>query len=144
MIFSIILSRTPKSVQAVWKEKYKEAIKDAAKARYSEAPAEGSVYIRITWFQGSKGGPDVDNIIKPILDALEGVIFENDSQISQCLATRIDLAKPYTISDRHISGDSFQELSYLLGSTPGDILYIEIGQMRSQQVIFGLIDGGIP
>ena len=91
MSFSIILPRTPKSVQAVWKDKYKEGIRDAAKARYSEAPTGGSVYIRIIWFQSGKGGPDVDNIVKPILDALEGVVFENDSQISQCLATRIIL-----------------------------------------------------
>ena len=43
-------------------------------------PTQEEIEIRITYFHEDVS-PDVDNISKPIQDALEGLIFEDDSQI---------------------------------------------------------------
>ena len=60
--------------------------------RYKEAAVvSDGLYIRIVWFARIKGGPDVDNIIKPMVDALKGIIYTDDALISQCLSVRIDL-----------------------------------------------------
>jgi endodeoxyribonuclease RusA len=80
-----------------------------------------NLYIRIVWFARKKSGPDVDNIFKRILDALEGIVYRTDGQIRQCLATKIELAKPYTLSTRHIPEDLYGRLVVLLDSSVSDI-----------------------
>lgn len=37
------------------------------------------------------GALDVDNMIKPILDALSGIVFEDDRQVAQVLARKTEL-----------------------------------------------------
>lgn len=146
MIFSIVLRRTPKSVQSdkAKLKKYMFALTNEAKAKHSVSPTSySSLYTRIIWFSRKKGGPDVDNIVKPILDALEGVVYLSDSQISQSLSTRIDTKESYTISAINISDEDHQQLTGLLASHYGDILYIEVGQMSDQKAVFGPIDGGM-
>ena len=83
----------------------------------------------------------MDNIIKPIVDALKGIIYKDDSLISQCLSVRIDLEKPYQVSNDNIS-DDYQEMVDLINSGGKDVLYIEVGNTISQQAVFGPIDGG--
>jgi hypothetical protein len=43
--------------------------------------------------------PDVDNIIKPILDALESVVIINDQQVRRVCCEKFDLAGEATIQD---------------------------------------------
>ena len=140
-MFSMLLLRTPLRMEAESRKGYQESIKKEAKARYRVEPLESdNLYVRIVWFARKKGGPDVDNIFKRILDALEGIVYRTDGQIRQCLATKIELAKPYTLSTRHIPDDLYERLVVLLDSYDGDILYIEVGQVTSQEVLFGEID----
>ena len=40
----------------------------------------GPVYLRITYY-GERRGLDLDNLVKPIQDAMEGVVFRNDRQV---------------------------------------------------------------
>ena len=146
MLFSMLLLRTPLGIEAESKKGYQQSIREEAKARYTDEPLDNdNLYARIVWFARKRGiGPDVDNIFKRILDALEGIIYLKDRQIRQCLATRIDIEKEeeYTLSDRHISDDLYERLVNLLGSSDGDILFIEVGQLTSQHAVFGPIDGG--
>ena len=103
------------------------------------------MYGRIIWLRRHEVSIDVDNIAKPILDALKGVVFEDDALISQCLVTRIDInAKPdFTIVDAGAPGQSYQELIDLLADIQvDDILYVEIGSTDLQRLVFGIIDGG--
>ncbi len=146
MLFSMLLLRTPLSIEAEGYKGYQQSIRKEAKARYTDEPLESyNLYARIVWFARKRGvGPDVDNIFKRILDALEGIVYVKDRQIRQCLATRIDIEKEaeYTLSDRHIPDDLYERLVNFLGSWNGDILFIEVGQLTSQQAVFGPIDGG--
>src|ERR1051325_2904424 len=141
MIFSMVLPRTPKSVQADSQKKYQMAIRNAAAAKFAAAlVSDDRLYIRIIWFARKDVGPDVDNIIKPIADALQGVVYRNDRQIAQCFSMRIDLEKRYEISNDNISSEMYREVIATIDAKRSDVLYIEVGALTSQQVIFGPID----
>jgi Holliday junction resolvase RusA-like endonuclease len=143
MIFSMVLPRTPKSVQAKGQAGYQSAIKKVAETNYSEQPISADrLYIRIIWFARKDVGPDVDNIIKPIADALQGVVYRNDRQIAQCFSMRIDLEKIYEISNDNISSEMYREVIATIDAKRSDVTYIEVGALTAQQVIFGPIDGG--
>lgn len=47
----------------------------------------GPVRITLAWYRGRKSG-DLDKRIGVCLDALQGVLFDNDAQIVELLATR--------------------------------------------------------
>jgi crossover junction endodeoxyribonuclease RusA len=47
------------------------------------------VRVTLVWFRGRKAG-DLDKRIGVLMDALQGVCFENDSQVVELHATRID------------------------------------------------------
>ena len=54
--------------------------------------------VQVTIFYFYEGAPaDVDNIVKPIHDALNGLVFHDDLQVSDAIVRRRDLAGPYTI-----------------------------------------------
>jgi hypothetical protein len=143
MLFAIALVRTPKSLQADGVQKYKEAIKKAASTKFPVGATDREwLYVRIIFFTWKKRGPDIDNIIKPIVDALKGVVYRDDKQISQCVSTRIDLVQPYNVSSDNISSDLYQELIDMINAKRGDVLYIEVDTSSSQRAMFGLIDGG--
>lgn len=141
MLFSMLLLRTPIGIEAESKKGYQEAIRKEAKARYTDEPLDtDNLYVRIVWFARKKGGPDVDNIFKRIVDALKGIVYQDDGQFRQCLATKIDLEEPYKLSTRHIPEDLYGRLVVLLDSSDSDILFIEVGQVTSQEIVFGEID----
>lgn len=52
----------------------------ASQSWNADQPVEGPVAVTITYFFGGMN-LDVDNIPKPILDALKGLIYSDDSQV---------------------------------------------------------------
>jgi hypothetical protein len=95
------------------------------------------------WFHRHQTSQDVDNIIKPILDALKGTVFEDDVQVAQCVVTRIDLTRDYSLSDANIRNDVYEVMLDLIFDPAGDhILYIEVGEQNAQRAVFGPVDGG--
>jgi crossover junction endodeoxyribonuclease RusA len=63
-------------------QEWKQRVRDAALlcVPAGEAPVTDHVNVTITYYYEG-GSPDVDNIIKPIQDALNGVVFVDDSQV---------------------------------------------------------------
>lgn len=59
--------------------------RDAIGAR----PLAGAVTITVDAFRPKKRG-DIDNVLKALLDALQGVAYENDSQVVEILIRRWD------------------------------------------------------
>lgn len=56
-------------------------------------PARGDVRVRVDYFstvmaQGDR--PDIDGILKPILDAMQGIVYDNDRQIVDLCARKRD------------------------------------------------------
>lgn len=60
------------------------------------SPLEQELSLTITYFY--EGAPtDVDNIVKPILDSIKGLIYRDDVQITDLVSRRRPLAGPYRI-----------------------------------------------
>lgn len=49
----------------------------------------GPVHVSIDWYRGRRSG-DLDKRLGVVLDALQGVLYENDSQIVELTARRFD------------------------------------------------------
>lgn len=52
-------------------------------------PAQGPVKVTLDWYRGRKSG-DLDKRVGITLDALQGSLFENDSQVVELVARRHD------------------------------------------------------
>jgi Holliday junction resolvase RusA-like endonuclease len=75
-----------------WKEKVRKAAIDAWPA--DQVPLEGELSARIVYFYSIDGTniADADNIIKPILDALGEVVFEDDRAIFEVTCRKSPLS----------------------------------------------------
>ena len=81
-----------------WKDRVRAACEAAGGA--NQLPIEGSVTIRVTHdFEISIG--DVDNLIKPIQDALQGVAYAKDKQITDVVGNRRSIEGSFRV--RYIS-----------------------------------------
>ncbi|WP_417477708.1 RusA family crossover junction endodeoxyribonuclease [Maricaulis sp.] len=96
----IFLSGNPRSLQAAaqslrqWKATVSDAIRDKLpeNAFLSEAPMKAT----FIWFSDSENVGDLDNILKPILDACVRVVIVDDDQVQSISA---DLFPPSRIAD---------------------------------------------
>ena len=68
-----------------WKEQVKEAASEGWNA--DPLPTSRPVAVTITYFTKREPGEarDVDNLAKPILDAMKGVVYCDDEQVSDLL-----------------------------------------------------------
>ncbi len=73
----------------------------------------------VVWYFFKDGGLDVDNMIKPILDALKGVIYEDDSDVSQVIGRKTELASGLRVQGATLSLD--QALT-----TGSDFVFIKV------------------
>ncbi len=79
---------------AEWKQRVRQA---AAIALSGVTTTEtGMVEVRISEFS-EKQRRDRDNVAKPILDALQGVIYDGDGQVALLHAEWRDIAAPYVV-----------------------------------------------
>ena len=146
MTFAIALALKPASAQKRKKTRYKQNLRDAAINRIGGAKTpllDGQLYARITWFHAEEPKLDFDNIVTPILDALIGVVYDDDQRIAQCLVTRIDSRQDLDLPDIHSLPDILETLTTLIKKEKHKhVLYLEIGEISSLKMVFGLIDGG--
>lgn len=79
-------------------QRWKAAVAAAATAKVApgNAPTVDDVAIRITYYYEGDA-PDVDNIIKPIQDALIGIVYDDDSQVVQAVSSRARIDGSFTI-----------------------------------------------
>lgn len=68
----------------------------SAKVQNGDTPISDNVAIKITYyFEGDT--PDVDNIIKPIQDALIGIVYVDDAQVVQAISSKTRIDGSFTI-----------------------------------------------
>lgn len=79
---------------AQWKQDVRNAAVAAVPA--GAAPATGPAKITITYYYEGDA-PDADNIIKPIQDALNGVVFVDDAQVVETKSRKRSLNGSYQI-----------------------------------------------
>lgn len=75
------------------KQQWKNLVTEAAKKCRTKSLGTGvKLDLQIDWFsQSRRNRPDIDNILKPILDALKEVIYIDDSQVSNVSAKHHNL-----------------------------------------------------
>ena len=94
--FELILEQAPVSSQTRRRQRFHEWRQDLERSARlvwdTEAPVAVPVSVTITYFFDDTP-VDVDNIPKPILDALKGLVFRDDSQVYDLLCRKNLFAK---------------------------------------------------
>jgi Holliday junction resolvase RusA-like endonuclease len=116
---------------------YTQLLQESARVRQPEV-IFGPLYVRIIWFQQQSTKGDVDNIAKRILDALKGIVFEDDDDIVRCLTAKtITSSRRFAIIPGEMSsGTTPAEVEALVG-TEQHVLYVEVGSVKDQRVSLG-------
>jgi len=92
------------------KRAYKQAVEAAARAVLPQgyAAVADELEIKITYYYDGTCG-DVDNMIKPIQDSLNGVIYVDDNQIANSTSRKRNINSSYKI--RNVSACILQSFS---------------------------------
>jgi len=147
MSFAMVLAQRPLSSAGEAKHSYMDSLARAARANWRDTPRlDGPLYIRIVWVYADKTTQDVDNIAKRILDALKGIVYDDDHSVVKCLTEKISAAENYTLAAENrpepaVNG-RLEEMLFEVPPLP-DVLYIEVGPVTSRRFVFGPIDGGV-
>ena len=128
LLFEFTVKGPPLSVQAksTSKNRWKAEVKQAAQIQLganSRITTE-EVKFSITYYY-KDNCPDVDNIIKPIQDALEGVIYIDDRQIVETKSRRKLLGGSYIVEGASkvlliafADGDDFLHITVCVPDNP--------------------------
>jgi hypothetical protein len=130
--FEFVIDRPPVSQQARRSQRrrdWMQAVRSAAKQCWgTEQPFTGEVMVTITYFCGG-AALDVDNIPKPILDSLAGLVYSDDSQVSDILCRKRDRNR--NLSYRNPSPTLLASLQ-----RPEQFLHIVVAHAPSLEVAF--------
>ncbi|CDM60297.1 MULTISPECIES: RusA family crossover junction endodeoxyribonuclease [Rhizobium] len=95
--FEFHLMGTPISLQAksTSKERWKSAVAEAARLRVEETVEWAylepePLALTIYYFPTAAMGGDVDNIVKPIMDALIGVVYTDDKAVERVTVQKFE------------------------------------------------------
>lgn len=79
-------------------EAWKQRVRSACIAAWKkgEPPLDVAVKLQVTFYRQSELG-DVDNLLKPIQDALQGIAYRNDRQVVDASARRRDIDKAFKV-----------------------------------------------
>lgn len=80
----------------------KESYQWQIKSQYHGKPLLGSVKLTATLFFGTKRTQDIDNFNKLVLDALSGLVYEDDKQIQE-MTVKKDYCKKNPRIELHIT-----------------------------------------
>lgn len=84
---------------AAMKTRWRDEIQRAAKKAIGAAPLlRGDLCVHIRIFLDQELRPDIDNLEKPILDALQDIVFQNDNSVIDLDAKIRLLSEPFVIA----------------------------------------------
>jgi hypothetical protein len=120
-----IVPGTPVSQQAKGsksKEAWKERVKLASRAVLPEGHFSTGVPVSVTlfYFPASEMQGDIDNIVKPILDALSGHIYADDKQVERVWVQKFEPGRIFEFSN-----PSDKLVEALSGGKP--LLFVRLG-----------------
>lgn len=130
--FEFVVKGTPISLQAKRKrsiQNWKKKVRTAAVAQWpeNEDPCTENVLVKITYFY-DREGPDVDNISKPIVDSLKGLVYHDDRQVVNANAWKKDINGSFRI--RGISVILAQSIA-----EGDDFVHVSIDEDRNPEVL---------
>lgn len=130
--FELIMEQAPVSSQTRRRQRFHEWRQDLERAARlvwdTEAPVAVPVSVTITYFFDDTP-VDVDNFPKPILDALKGLVFQDDSQVYDLLCRKRNRA-----DNLRIAGPSQGLLDALDNSR--QVLHIKVTAAQNQEIVF--------
>ena len=141
-------ARQPLSFNATTRGAKRDAYREHLKREFASAGSghelpRGACYGIVYYFLRGNGGPDADNISKPLWDALRGVAYEDDAAIRFRQAAVIDTdgTDLNELDLTHVPDETAARLIELLGDED-HVLYVEIGSLRPDMLTFGLAGRG--
>lgn len=134
--FEFIVEGPPVSPQTRRRQdrlpRWRTTVRAAAAGRWSagDPPADHDISVEITHF--FEGAPaDVDNIVKPILDAIKDLVYRDDAQITDLVSRRRPLEGPYTadpifpvLAEGISLGREFLHIRVTPAPTGGELRYL--------------------
>lgn len=76
----------------------KEALQWEVQSQHKGEPQEGDVTLNIMFYYGDKRKRDIDAYLKILLDAMSGIVYGDDSQVTEMhLFKEVDIANPRTV-----------------------------------------------
>jgi crossover junction endodeoxyribonuclease RusA len=99
--WDFVVLGVPASQQASGRRRalWKAAVAAAARAAWptEDSPLTDKLQIRITCYHDSAPPLDADNMLKPIQDALIGIVYEDDRQLLDTHGALRDVNDPYWV-----------------------------------------------
>lgn len=122
---SFVIKGRPISVRAraTTRHTWTQKVAAAARVQCSAPLTDQNLRIKITFFYNTEPDFDTDNISKPICDALNGVAYVDDHQISDRHVRRRDIGSPYRIRGAN------PDLAVAIAEGE-DFVHIEIDQLE--------------
>jgi crossover junction endodeoxyribonuclease RusA len=131
--FEFVIDGPPVSQQTRRRERvrqWRDEVRRVAEQQWpvGELPATGPIMLIITYFYDSIA-MDVDNLPKPILDALRGLVYLDDEQITDVLCRKRNLNRDFRVENpSSVLADGL--------SRGNEFLYIVIAEAPDQEVFF--------
>lgn len=124
--FEFVIDGPPMSAQSHNAQRlgdWKLRVAAAAAERWSGPLFRGKVHVVVTYYhEGETARLDNDNMVKPILDALIGVVYSDDRQASHIEARSVNLRNA---RHRHVGAVVAKELT-----RRGEFLHVLIREER--------------
>lgn len=126
--FDFVVPGTPVSAQARRRElrdAWQHVVSGSAHAVWplDDEPQMGELSATIVYFHVGPPRPDVDNIAKPILDALKGLVYRDDRAIVQLLVRRTKLEPSFAMRN------------------PPPVLATTLAQAREEDFVYAQFSG---
>lgn len=101
--FEFIVAGTPVSHQArnrLLLREWRDAVREAAVQRWSTSAPALAVPVQVTvvyFHDGPATRMDIDNLLKPVQDALKGLVYVDDVWVSDLHVRKTDLNGPFAV-----------------------------------------------
>lgn len=86
------------------------------------------VVLRLGYFYAGDPAADLDNIIKPIQDSLQGLVYADDIQVVDLVASSRPIAGNYHIPDSPL-------LAQAVLSASADFVWVEVRESTNVEVL---------
>jgi Holliday junction resolvase RusA-like endonuclease len=141
-MISFLCSTRPVSVNAKSTTHFKQVVIDAYKKQcvHKDTLLNDELYGIVYYFHKRKTELDADNLSKPIWDALENVVYDNDRIIKLRYSGIYDISKPdsiYEINTERMSKTVLDEFMKLIDDND-HIIYIELGRLSNNLYVLGV------
>jgi hypothetical protein len=138
-MISFLCTSRPRSINAKKTEKYKRGIIDSFEHYYPENKLwyDEEIYGISYYFYKKKTSLDADNLSKPIWDALNSILYQDDKIIKLRYSGVYDLSKPvmgldFTKMPQRVYLDFLEYIEKY-----EHIIYIELGKLQDDLYVMG-------